>query len=156
MSEIEAIRIRVNDDQRIRSDVIRRAREEDPLARPEFVEAAVDVKATDMATKAQVRTNMTVQMLRALLNGLERGESRKTILLMTEGFIAEEAWTLVQDAVGLATRANARIYSLDARGLDRGVRSVFDVAPGGLDGGLRLLEQMDFGGDAMNSLAVDT
>ena len=156
MSEIEAIRIRVNDDQNVRGEVIRRALEEDPLARPEFGEAAVDVKTTDMASNAQVRTNMTVQVLRALMNGLERVEGRKTILLMTEGFVAEEAWTLVQDAVGLATRANARIYTLDARGLDRGVRSVFDVAPGGQDSGLRLLEQMDFGGDAMNSLAVDT
>jgi VWFA-related protein len=156
MSEIEAVRIRVNNDQTVRDEVIRRARQDDPLARPEFVEAAVEVKATDLSSQAQVSANQTLQVLQALMTGLEQIEGRKTILLTTEGFIAEESWPLVRDAVSLAARANARIYTLDAHGLDRSLRTVLDVNPVGSDTQARLLEQMDFGGDAMNSLAVDT
>lgn len=156
MSEIEAIRIRVNNDTGLRDEVVRRAFEDDPNIRAEIVDSMVDVKAMDLATSTQAITNRTVQVLQALMQGLERIDGRKTVLLLTEGFIAEESWPLVHDAVTGATRANARIYTLDARGLDRGLRSVFDVAPGSQDANLRMLEQMDFGGDAMNSLAVDT
>jgi VWFA-related protein len=156
MSDIEAMHIHVNADRLLRAEVIRRALEDDPAARPEFVESAVDVKATDLSTSAQATTTMTVQVVRALMNGLERVDGRKTILLMTEGFIADEAWPLVRDAVTLAARSNARIYSLDARGLERGLRSVFDAHVSQSESASRMLEEMDFGGDAMNSLAVDT
>src|SRR5581483_9016160 len=156
MSEIEAVRIRVNNDRSLRDEVIRRALEEDPNMRADMVESMVDVKSMDMATSTQAITSRTVQVLKALMSGLERIEGRKTVVLLTEGFIAEESWPLVRDAVTFAARANTRIYTLDARGLDRGLRSVFDVAPGSQDANLHMLQQMDFGGDAMNSLAVDT
>jgi len=73
--------------------------------------------------------------------------------------MTEDSWPLVQDAVALAARANARIYTLDARGLGRGLTSLSSMAggaPGGSDAMTRLVEQMDFGSDATNSLAVDT
>jgi VWFA-related protein len=156
MSEIEAVRIRVNMDTNVRQEVIRRAMEDDPNARAELVETMVDVKATDLSASAQVETRRTVQTAIALMNGLEKLPGRKSVLLLTEGFLADESWPLVKDAVGDAARADVRIYSLDARGLDRGVRGGQDVNPGGQDAGQRLLAQLDFGGDAMNSLAVDT
>jgi len=62
----------------------------------------------------------------------------------------------VREAVTTATRANARIYTLDARGLERGLRSDFDVAASAYESAGRLVEASDPGGDAMNSLAVDT
>src|SRR5581483_7581155 len=156
MSEVEAVRIRVSGDQTVRQEVIRRAMQDDPTARPELVETAVDVKATDLNASAQAETNRTVYTTIAVLNGLDKIPGRKTVLLLTEGFLADESWPLVQDAVGRAARSDVRIYTLDARGLDRGLRGGQDVNPGGQDAGLRLLEQLDFGGDAMNSLAVDT
>src|SRR5262249_59911219 len=68
--------------------------------------------------------------------------------------IAEDWWALVTEVVRTRTRVNARVYTLDARGGDRGLVSIFDrTAP---DTTTRLLEQMDFGADSMNSLAVDT
>src|SRR5947209_19444195 len=72
MSEIEAVRIRASNDQMMRSVVIRRALDEDPKARVDFVEAAVDVKATDLSTQAQAATNETVQVLIALMRSEER------------------------------------------------------------------------------------
>jgi tetratricopeptide (TPR) repeat protein len=101
-------------------------------------------------------SGQTLQSLLALLNGLSRMEGRKNVLLMSEGFLAEESWPLVQQTVGQASRANARIYTLDARGLDRGLRSGQDVDPGANDSIGRLLAQFDMGADPINSLAVDT
>ena len=154
MSEIEAVRIRVSNDQMTRAVVIRRALDEDPGARLDFVEAAVDVKATDLSTQTQAASNQTVQVLIALMNGLARLEGRKIVLLMSEGFLAEESWPLVREAVDAAAQSNTRLYTLDARGQNRGLGFVMDMTPA--DSGARLLEQMDFGADAMNSLAVDT
>jgi len=154
MSEIEAVRIRASNDQMMRSVVIRRALDEDPKARVDFVEAAVDVKATDLSTQAQAATNETVQVLIALMNGLARLEGRKTVLLMSEGFLAEESWPLVRAAVDAAAQSNTRLYTLDARGLNRGLGVLMDATPA--DSDARLLDHMDFGADAMNSLAVDS
>ncbi|HZP48177.1 MAG TPA: VWA domain-containing protein [Vicinamibacterales bacterium] len=156
MSDVEAIRIRVNMDDNVRREVIRRAMQDDPTARQELVETAVDVKAADLSASSQAQTNRTMQTAIGVLNGLERMPGRKTLLFLTEGFVADESWPLVKDAVARAARADVRVYSLDARGLDRGLRGGQDVNPGGQDAGQRLLEQLDFGGDAMNSLAVDT
>jgi len=154
MSDIEAIRIKVDGDQNVRQDVIRRALDDDPSA-ARVVESAVDVKAADFTATSQAQTNRTLQIAATLMNGLEKIPGRKTVLLLTEGFLADQSWPLVKDAVALAARADARVYTLDARGLDRGLRSGLDVNPGE-DTSQRLLEQLDFGGDGMNSLAVDT
>ena len=156
MTEVEAVRIKLNNDEELRRQIVRRALEDDPNARPELVDAAVDVKAADLSATIQNRTNRTLQVAATLMNGLEKIPGRKSVLLLTEGFLANESWPLVKNVVALAARADARVYTLDARGLDRGLRSGLDVNPGSQDSGQRLLDQMDFGGDVMNSLAVDT
>jgi VWFA-related protein len=156
MSEIEAVRIRVNNDTEVRAEVLRRAMAEEPNTKPAIIETLVDVKTQDLSSTAQATSNQTLQGLLAVMNGLAKIEGRKTILLLSEGFIAEESWPLVRTAVDAAARANARLYTLDARGLERGLRSIYDVAPGGSDSGQRMLEQQDLGADAINSLAVDT
>lgn len=156
LTEVEAVRIAFNADRVALDEAKRRA----CMDRPEDCnridpEPFVRSKAAEMSDAVRAESARTLQMLVTLTTGLAKFPGRKTILLMSEGFIAEEQWPLVADAVGLAARANARIYSLDARGLDRNFRSVFDVTPGN-DSNARLLEQMDFGADSMNSLAVDT
>jgi tetratricopeptide (TPR) repeat protein len=89
------------------------------------------------------------------MSGLARIQGRKTILLLSEGFVADESWPLVQEAVGLAARANARIYSIDARGLDKLREPIGSYAPH--DDALgNLLASFDIGADSINSLAVDT
>lgn len=157
LSETEAVRIVVNNDRVVMDEAMRRACADDPeLCRAVDPEAELRGKASQLAETARAESNVTLQILRGVANGLVRVPGRKTIVLMSEGFIAEDAWPMVQESVALAARANARIYTLDARGLDRGMRSVMDVDPGGSDANQRLLEQMDFGADSMNSLAVDT
>jgi VWFA-related protein len=155
LSDVEAIRIDNDNDATVLDEAIRRACADDPsLCR--IAPDAVRAKAQQLAAETRAESAQIVQILASTLKGLARFEGRKSILLMSEGFIAEETWPLVADAVGLAARVNARIYSLDARGLDRSLRSVLDVDPGGDDANARMLEQMDFGADSINSLAVDT
>ena len=61
----------------------------------------------------------------------------------------------MQQTVGVAARANARFYSLDARGLDKGRQPIGNYAPHDDTLG-NLLGSFDIGADSINSLAVDT
>ena len=155
LNEIEAVRIAFNNDRTVLEEAIRRACADDPdLCRRIDPEPSIRSKAATLADTARAESAQTMRMLAALTNGLANVPGRKTIVLMSEGFLAEDEWPLVADTVAMAARANARIYTLDARGLDRGLPSMFDNAPN--DTGTRLLEQMDFGADSINSLAVDS
>jgi len=157
LSETEAIRITVNADRLVLEDAVRRACDDDPdQCKRADPNAAVRAKAAQMAQNTRAASAITLRTLSTLLTGLAKIPGRKTLLLMSEGFLAEDEWPLVHETVTLAARANARIYTLDARGLNRGMRSVDDVAPSGDDRTARLLEQMDFGADSVNSLAVDS
>src|SRR5439155_16717107 len=131
LTELEAVRIVVNGDRNLQDEVVRRACADD---RDQCRVAAEEVqsKAIQLANTARAESAQTTQVLRTLADGLGKFDGRKHIILMSEGFVADETWPLVQDVVALAARANARIYSLDARGLDRGVS---DRLAGGTPGG---------------------
>jgi VWFA-related protein len=137
-------------------EVVRRACADDPDACKRFPpDATVYEKAQRMAAEMRSSSDQTLRMLAALMNGLERIEGRKTVLLLSEGFVADESWPIVQQTVGAAARANARIYSLDARGLDKGRQPIGQYAPHDDTLG-NLLGSFDIGADSINSLAVDT
>jgi VWFA-related protein len=156
LSSVEAMRIMVNNDQAVLGPAITRACSDEP-EQCRIADSAVRSKASQLASTIRAEAAQTMHGLIALLNGLVRMDGRKTILLLTEGFIAEETWPLVQDAVGLAARAHARIYTLDARGLDRsGTSEYLTGGHPGEGGQAALLKQFDVAGEAMNSLAVDT
>jgi len=158
LSEIEAVRIAVNQDQQLFDMATRRACDEDRSACPgggdDAVRGMIRNKATQLSTNVRVEATRTLAMLRSLLIGLSRLDGPKNVLLMTEGFISEETWPDVKDTVSAAERANTRIYTLDARGLTKGLTSVASVAPD--DPLARVYEQMDMGAESVNSLAVDT
>ena len=136
--------------------VVRRACADDPDACKRVPpDATIYEKAQRMTAEMQTSSDQTLRMLAALMNGLERIDGRKTILLLSEGFIADESWPIVQQTVGAAARANARIYSLDARGLDKGRQPIGNYAPHDDTLG-NLLASFDIGADSINSLAVDT
>ena len=157
MSEIEAVRIQLNNDRIVLDQAIQRACTDEPTL-CQNAEVAVRGKASQLTDDVRASSHQTIQALTALFNGLERIDGRKTVLLMSEGFLAEESWPLVQQSVGLAARANARLYTLDARGLDsRGMGDrLSGENPSNIESIARLLEQFDEGADPMNSLAVDT
>ena len=159
LSEVEAIRIFVNDDKDIMDMATRRGCDEqkgvcDSPAGDDPVRGMIHGKASQLASNVRVEATRTLALLQSVLTGLKRLDGAKNLLLMSEGFISEETWPEVQDAVSGAARANTRIYALDARGLSRGLPSIDSVAP--TDTISRMYEQMDMGADSINSLAVDT
>jgi VWFA-related protein len=143
-----------NDDELL--EVVRRACADDPDACKRVqIEPTVYEKAQRMTNDIRQTSDQTLRSLAGLMSGLARIQGRKTILLLSEGFVADESWPLVQQAVGLASRANARIYSIDARGLDKGREPSGSYAPH--DDALgNLLASFDIGADSINSLAIDT
>jgi VWFA-related protein len=158
LSQIEAIRIALSSDRGVLAEVLGRACADDPQAcRAGFdAEAQVQSKASQLADQARVDATQTLQTLRALMNGLVKIPGRKTILLLSEGFIADESWPMVQDVLELAVRANCRIYALDPAMAERGGTSMLSAGPGPMDASGGMLDRMDFAADSLNSLAVDT
>jgi VWFA-related protein len=157
LTDVQATRIVVNDDRAVLAQAIERACADDPV-QCRNAEIAIRGKAAQLVNETRASTAQTVQLMLAVLNGLARLDGRKTLLLLTEGFLADESWPLVKDAVGAAARANTRIYTLDARGLDRGgmATRLAGSDPGAQDASERRLNQLDFASDSVNSLAVDT
>lgn len=66
----------------------------------------------------------TSYVLQSLLSKLAPIEGRKIVLLLTEGFPSDHE--LTERTIDLATRANARIYPLDARGLGPATHDVLN------------------------------
>jgi TolA-binding protein len=150
----------IHGDNVVLQEAIRRACIDDPNACQTKidVEGLIRQKATMLADTVRAETASTLRSLIALMNGLARIDGRKTVFFLTEGFLAEQSWPFVEQAVGLAARANARVYTLDARGLDRSGMAdhLAGANPSGDDGMLNLLKQFDMGIDSVNSLAVDS
>ena len=122
MSEVEAIRIALANDSRILQQVADRAnREASDNPRSQFdAEGLVRQKASQAATQLQASAAQTLKALYALVGGLGRIPGRKTVILMTEGFMFEEAGGALRQIVAQAARSDVRIYTLDALGLRRG------------------------------------
>lgn len=127
MTDIEAARIALVNDREILQQVISRAERDSPggsgggrgAAGLDY-ETLVRQKASQVAGELRPAAAKTVQTLIGLLNGLAKIPGRKTVVFMTDGFWVEESWGQLRNIVGLAARANARFYSIDAQGLRRG------------------------------------
>ncbi len=158
MNEAEVFRV-MAEDRSVIAGLVTRACSDDPeRCRPPLspADAEHDVrgKANRLSAELRSESERTLQLLATMLTNLERFDGRKTILLLSEGFVADDAWSEVQRVVGLAARVNARIYTLDARGLASRGGSAIDRAP--VDTQQRLLDALGAGDDAINSLAADT
>jgi VWFA-related protein len=156
--EDEAVRID-GGDRLAAAEAIRRARAEAPdqCREPDDCQSFVVEKAQRIAREVQARTNRTLRLLAATAAGLARIEGRKTVVLVTEGFLADRSIAGLRDVIGRAARAGATIYSLDVRGLDRSVANHDPAAP---TPGPTLPQfgslTVDSSQDGANSLAVDT
>ena len=145
-------------DRQALANAVRRACTEDPgQCGPNVpVDAIVLEKARRLARETRTTTTLTLTVVDALSNGLARVPGPKTVVFLSEGFFARDQESELRQAVGLAARAGAHFYAIDARGLNRGSASseiidqpvAFDAngAPG----------KFDSTADGPNSLAVDT
>jgi len=97
----------------------------------------------------------SLNTLTALANGLARVPGPKTVVLLSEGFVTQELESALRSTVGQTTRAGARIYAIDVRGLNRG-RSADIGDRAAVEDTAGAPARFDLTLDAPNSLAVDT
>ncbi|HVZ22592.1 MAG TPA: VWA domain-containing protein, partial [Vicinamibacterales bacterium] len=122
----------------------------------EMVRQQIQAKASNYVATVQASAKQSLHVIEALTNGLARVPGQKTVVYLTEGFTTHDNEELLKEADGMANRAGAHLYVIDARGLNKGAGSsdIINQESAHLD---RMpTSHYDLQDDAMNSLAVDT
>jgi VWFA-related protein len=119
------------------------------------VDVLILEKARRIGAETRTATLKTLKSAEALSNGLARMPGTKTIVFLSEGFFLTSQEAELRQAVGMAARAGAHFYTIDARGLNRGSGSdIIDKQY--VDYAAGAQQQFDTQADGTNSLAVDT
>lgn len=135
-SEFEAARI-ASGDVRTLSDAVERVCGATPVlcrdeGGPAVVSEQMDRKARQYIDEARAASGAVMRSLSALVGGLARMPGRKTLMLLTEGFFADESMPGLQQIAAQAARNGVAIYGLDGRGLaGAGTREMADVTTQG-------------------------
>jgi VWFA-related protein len=127
VSEYEAMRIELFNDQNVTSQVERRFEtygasmnqsggstdsglglSGDPL---------VKARSQEVYFQSVSRNRITLELLNRILGSLAGSRGRKSLVLVSQGFIYDPSLTEFKDVVEAARRANVAIYFLDTRGL---------------------------------------
>ena len=77
----------------------------------------VQARATDVYFQSVSRNRITLEILERELTSLGAAKGRKSVILVSEGFIYDPNLDEFKDAVQASRRGNAAMYFLDARGL---------------------------------------
>jgi VWFA-related protein len=131
-SELDALRIEAGD-QRLLDGVADEncARERVLCAEEggrEYVIVKLQRKAISYVTESRRAANATLRMLSYVSRNVAALRGRKTLLMITEGFYAQDSWAELPLVAGQAARAGVTIYSIDARGTaGAGTRTVPDA-----------------------------
>lgn len=112
-------------------------------------------KARRIAVEIQRATTATLTAMNALASGLARMPGPKTIVFLSDGFVAQDLETTLRQVVGQIARAGARVYAIDVRGLNRG-RGAGIIDQAVVDDEVGGPASLDAQEDGPNSLAVDT
>ncbi len=127
MSEWEAMRIHVFRDARVASRVSSRfekygvsarqgTRDDRTLLHAE--DPYVTMRASEVYYSARARYRVTLQALERVANGLAGAKGRKSIILVSEGFIYDPQVEEFKRVAEACRRANTAVYFLNARGLE--------------------------------------
>ncbi|HTI36750.1 MAG TPA: VWA domain-containing protein [Vicinamibacterales bacterium] len=155
--EFEAWRIAdQNDKDALQQAIIRACSDEPDRCKQAPPDVEIQDKSRQIMTAADTATALTLRVVEVLCNGLARMAGPKTVVFFSEGFLTLKATAALQHATGMANRAGAHFYTIDARGLNKGSASssiidepyAFDSAGPSV--------RMDLQEDGTNSLAVDT
>ena len=154
--EFEAWRIADQNDRDALQQAIIRACSDDPdRCKQVPPDMEIQNKARDIMTYADKATALTLRVVEGLCNGLARMAGPKTVVFVSEGFLTLNSTAALQHATGLANRAGAHFYTIDARGMNKGAgSSIIDEAQAFDEAGP--LVRMDLQEDGTNALAVDT
>jgi VWFA-related protein len=82
----------------------------------EFVEDKLQRKARLFVDQARHAAGSTLRSLSYVVRNLAGLEGRKTLVLLSEGFVLDDARSNLPQLAGQASRAGVTIYCLDARG----------------------------------------
>ena len=154
--EYEAVRIAVDSDNETLQHVVQRACIDEPdQCKNVPPDMMVREKARRIVGDLQQATASTLTTLQALSNGLARVAGPKAIVFVSEGFLVEKMESEVRQVVGLANRAGAHVYAIDARGLNKGSNA--DIGSQKLAAStIGVTPAFDSQDDGPNALAVDT
>ncbi len=170
MSDYEAMRIHMFQDQQVEARVARRFQSygvsmNDPRAGDSqglygagTGDPMVRARATDVYFQAANRNRLTLQVMERVLNALATSRGRKSLILVSEGFIYDPHLDEFKAVVQSARRSNVAVYFLDTRGLEAG--SIYSSAEFGpaldnQDIGAHFAETME-ASEGAESLAADT
>jgi VWFA-related protein len=155
--EYEVMRVGIdNDPQTVKSVVLRACDEDRDACRRADPAPEILGKARELVAEIQQSTTATLASVVALANGLARLAGPKTVVFLSEGFVADKMETQIRDAIGDAARAGAHFYTIDARGLNRGSASSSIIDQPIVGSVLGRTARFDTASDGPNSLAVDT
>ena len=145
VSDYEAYRIHVMQDEQMAERVGRRFStyhvagrdqvniQQDQGPRPErkggtagLIEPLVQVRAAEAYTRAAAQNRATLGALTSTIESMAPVRGRKSIILVSPGFILDQELVLFQQVEDAARRANIAMYLVDARGLE--VQSAFGSA----------------------------
>lgn len=153
--EAEALAIANEDREALQRASIRACGDDESACRAVSPDLAIREKARRLRSDLQRATRETLSAMTALAAGLARVPGPKTVVLLSDGFVVQDMETTLRSAVGQATRAGARVYAIDVRGLNRGTNaSLGDQLAAETPSGAPA--RFDLGADGPNSLAVDT
>ena len=176
INEVEALRIDQGDDAILKAATMRACAEEPSRDCMEQADLLLREKSRRLMRDADAATNRTLQALSIAAKGLAGLKGRKTLIFLTEGFFADAHRSQLGLVTGEAGHSGVAIYVIDARGLDKGGRSIQESAPPQLDGllssafdthedpgdqlangtGGLVIRNMNDGAKAMAAIAADT
>jgi VWFA-related protein len=75
-------------------------------------------RASEVYFRAVTRNRLTLQIVVRLLDSLQATKGRKSVVLVSQGFIYDPNLSEFKDVVQASRRGNAAVYFLDTRGLE--------------------------------------
>jgi VWFA-related protein len=139
MSDWEAMRIEAYHDPQVAQQVTRRfedlgvmtmvpSGQTDSMSGSSF-DPFVTARAREVYFEARARNQITLEVLERVLNGLASTRGRKSVILVSEGFIYDTSLEEFRRVNVASRRANAAIYFVNARGLE-GIPAEYSAAFG--------------------------
>ncbi len=130
----------------------------DPLA-ASLCYTKVRGRAREVDQRRRNRTRDILRMVDRATLALTGLRGRKSLLLLSEGFLSDPDLTVVQEVAGRCREANVAVYSLDVRGLVAGL-SQMSAAETGVPNYAELavmqMEETDLVSAGSEGLAIDT
>ena len=155
LNEDEAVRILENNRDAMEAAILRACTEDPDACRQVPPDLQIRTKAQQVVTEMQRATAETLETINKLAGGLARMTGPKTIVFLSNGFVAGTMESALRTVVGQTARAGARVYAVDVRGLGRfgtgdNLGQNIAIDPAGA------MMSFDTQADGFNSLAVDT